>query len=145
MYNCIQSYVFASVLVVCFAAGSAAGADGASTVPSSVSAIPDQVFRDALQMYAPNYDYLPRGEQLNAYANIYRVLNNGSQPSLTPGDQQLLGQTRSYMYAPRTRTVPVPPPPGYVGYGAYGAPIRDQWDDPLYAPGGYSGWGGWGW
>ncbi len=128
--------LLAAALGLLVAAGPAFGQENLSTVPKAIEQIQEPVLRDALRMYSPGYDSLPRGEQINAFTNIYKVLNNGNLPQLTADESQMLAQTRAYLYAPQS-SAPV------LQYDPWADPTYNPWDDWWSYPppdGYYNGW-----
>lgn len=100
--------------ILCVAAApldSSAGAQE-SYVPVAIEHIPDSLLRDALAHYKPNYNSLPRGEQISSYVNIYQTVHGG-QPPLSPQDSSILSWSRQQAYQP---------PPQVYYYDPY-------WDD----------------
>ena len=138
------STALAAVLSLFLLAGAAVGQDNPSTVPATIDQIQEQVLRDALRYYSPNYDSLSRGEQLNAFTNIYKVLYNGQLPPLTSEETQLLGQTQAYLYAPPAPTViydPWPYPGYYSPYWGSGSPSGFSFSIGIGGGGWYDGRG----
>lgn len=116
----------------CLLLPEAPAAEAYSSIPASMSQIADPLFRDAMAQYEPNYDSLPRSRQVAAYVNMYKVLNNGQSPAMTP-------QESAYLYQP----APTPSRRGSRGTHRY-----EPWHDPSWDPfwdevGILSGWG-WG-
>lgn len=120
--------IWRSLLLAGFlAAGGAAAAAEYASVPSSLGQIPDRVFREALGYYAPQYDALARGDQVTAYVNIYKVLNNGQYPSLSPGDAGMMQASRQASAAPQRSA-------RRSGWDTYTGMNYDPWADPSFDP-----------
>lgn len=79
-------------------AGPVSAQEYSSTVPTAVEQIPDDVFRNALAQYSPYYNNLTRDGQIQAYINIYKVLNNGQDPYLTAQDIAILNSAQQPVY-----------------------------------------------
>ena len=104
-----------------------------SSVPATTEQIADDVLRNALVHYSPNYNYLPRSEQVRAYVNIYQALH-GAQPALTSLDSAYLTQ-EAYPVTVEPRTYYYTPPPAHYRPSRPGFSIgislgNDRWNRP---------------
>lgn len=98
-----RNLLLLAILCVAFAPHDSSAKAQDSYVPTAVEQIPDSLLRDALAQYKPNYNHLPRGEQILSYVNIYQTVHGG-QPPLSPQDASLLSWSRQQAYQPPPQT-----------------------------------------
>ncbi len=87
-----------------------------STVPYTLSQIRDETLHSALAQYKPDYDSLPRQEQVGCFVNLYTVLH-GEPPPLSATDAAL--------NAARVADLSAPEP---------WVPRYEPWRDPSWRP-----------
>ncbi len=99
-----------------------AGAGEFAIVPNSLDEVINVNFRSALASQASDYDSLDRNEQVRVFTQVYRSLNRGQDPMLSPDDAGLIAGVPAVV-------PPVTPPPAYQNpqsgdiyqlYGNYG-------------------------
>ncbi|MCD8350016.1 MAG: hypothetical protein LUC93_05320 [Planctomycetaceae bacterium] len=96
------------------------GAGEFAIVPNNLDEIINVNFRSALASQASDYDSLDRNEQVRVFTQVYRSLNRGQDPLLSPDDAGLLAGVPVV-------AAPVMPPAAYQNpqsgdvYQLYGA------------------------
>lgn len=115
--------------------GAVVAGESVSTVPVAIGQIQDQVLRAALAEYSPGYDSLGRADQIRAYVNIYKVLNNYQLPPLSPQEQAWTNPP------PQTVTTSRTPAGGTGRYDPYADPGYDPFLEGMGILGG-PGWRG---
>ncbi|MCD8139343.1 MAG: hypothetical protein LUE17_06130 [Planctomycetaceae bacterium] len=110
------------VAIACLAWTVPAGSGEFAIAPNTLDEVINVTFRSALASQASDYDSLDRNEQVRVFTQVYRSLNRGQDPLLSPDDAGLLAGV------PAT-AAPVVPPAAYQNtqsgdiyqlYGNYG-------------------------
>lgn len=114
--------VWVAALVFCFGA---LHSGEYVMAPKALGDVINPKFQQALTDHAPGYDDLDREDQVLAFIRVYKSLNRGQNPELTPEDAFHLGGP-----VVGAATTPPPPPPqsyvnpssgdAYIYYPGYG-------------------------